>query len=76
MSRLILLFAVIAIVYWLLKSYRRSAAASSQDKPPVSEDMVRCVQCGVHLPKSESILASGKFYCSDEHRRAHTDLAK
>jgi uncharacterized protein len=34
--------------------------------------MVRCVQCGVHLPKSESILAGGNYYCSDAHRREHT----
>jgi hypothetical protein len=24
------------------------------------------------LPKSESILAGGNFYCSDAHRREHT----
>lgn len=33
------------------------------------EDMVRCARCGVHLPRSESILSGGEFYCSEEHRR-------
>jgi uncharacterized protein len=70
MSRLLFIFAVIAVVYWLLKSYGKQSAR--QDTPAAtSEDMVRCTRCGVHLPKSESILAGGKFYCSDAHRREH-----
>ena len=68
MSRLLLLIAIAAVVYLLLKSYRRS--------PPVrrgtaAEDMVRCAYCGVHLPKSEGILSGGKFFCSIEHRDAY-----
>lgn len=70
MSRLLLLLAVIIVVYLLLKSYRRQAP--KQDVSASAEEMVRCAQCGVHLPKSESILASGNFYCSDAHRREHT----
>lgn len=67
MSRLLFIFAVIAVVYWLLKSYGKQSP--KQDSKATSEDMVRCAQCGVHLPKSESILAGGKFYCCDAHRR-------
>jgi uncharacterized protein len=69
MSRLLFFLAVIIVVYLLLKSYRRKAP--KQDVPTSAEEMVRCVQCGVHLPKSESILAGGKFFCSEEHRREH-----
>lgn len=75
MSRLILLVAGIVVVYWLLKSYRRSASVK-QDQPVAAEDMVRCSHCGVHLPKSESILAGGKYFCSEVHRRAHTNSSK
>lgn len=70
MSRLLFLLAVAIVVYLLLRSYRRQSPR--QDAPASAEEMVRCVQCGVHLPKSESILAGGNFYCSDAHRRAHT----
>jgi uncharacterized protein len=70
MSRLLFLLAVIVVVYLLLRSYRRQEL--KQDVSSSAEDMVRCVQCGVHLPKSESILAGGHFYCSDAHRREHT----
>jgi uncharacterized protein len=31
--------------------------------------MVRCAQCGVHLPRSEGVAAGGDFFCSEEHRR-------
>jgi len=71
MGRLIFLIAVVAVVYWLLKSYLRQP--SQKAAPETSEDMVRCSQCGVHLPKSESILAGGNFYCSEEHRREHKE---
>lgn len=71
MSRLLFLLAVIVVVYLLLKSFRRSAP--KQDVPPAPvEEMVRCAKCGVHLPKSESILAGGNFYCSDAHRIEHS----
>ncbi len=67
MSRLLLLFVIAAAVYLLLRSFRRNEPL--QDNPSV-EDMVRCVHCGVHLPKSESILSGGNFFCCAEHREA------
>ncbi len=70
MSRLLFLLAVIIVVYLLLKSYRKQPP--KQDVSTSAEEMVRCAQCGVHLPKSESILAGGNYYCSDAHRREHT----
>jgi len=70
MSRLLFMLAVIIIVYLLLRSMRMRAP--KREDTSSSEEMVRCAQCGVHLPKSESILAGGSFYCSDAHRREHT----
>jgi uncharacterized protein len=72
MSRLLFLLAVVVVVYLLLKSFRRQAPRQDASAPPPAEEMVRCAQCGVHLPKSESILAGGNYYCSDAHRRQHT----
>ncbi|MBU0622058.1 MAG: hypothetical protein KJ795_09435 [Gammaproteobacteria bacterium] len=70
MSRLLFLLAVIAVVFLLLRSFRKKAQ-QQQDEPAAAEEMVRCAQCGVHLPKSESIMAGGKFFCSDAHRIEH-----
>lgn len=77
MAKFLLLVVVIAGVVLLLKNYQRTIARQQQgDKaePPATggEDMVRCARCGVHLPKSESFLAQGKFFCSDEHRKLGT----
>ncbi len=71
MSRLLFLLAVVIVVYLLLKSYRKQPPKQDVSAPP-AEDMVRCAQCGVHLPRSESIMAGGNFYCSDAHRQQHT----
>ncbi len=81
MSRLLFLAVVIVVVYWLLKSYRKQLplgdSPKESDRGEVAsgqtEDMVRCVHCGVHLPKGESILAGGKFYCSKAHYNSHTE---
>ena len=69
MSRLLFLLVVIAAVYLLLKSYSERASGA----PPVdrTEDMVRCMYCGVHLPKSESVMVDGKHFCNDAHYRAY-----
>lgn len=79
MAKLLLLVAGFLLVYGLLKAYRRGLPKA--DSSPFSqrekgqgeggEDMVRCAHCGVHLPKSESILVHGAFFCSEEHRRLH-----
>ena len=70
MSRLIFLFAVAGLVYWLLKSYRKPL---SHKKEVVEEDMVQCAHCGVYLPRSESIAVAKKYYCSEAHRRAESE---
>lgn len=72
MSRLLFFAVIAAIVYWLLKSYRKQLPRD-EDVSVQAEDMVRCAHCGVHLPKQESFLASGEYYCSEAHRRAHYD---
>lgn len=70
-SRLLFLAAVAAVVYWLLKSYReRLPKDSPNENGSAAEDMVRCAHCGVHFPKSEGVLANGKYYCSEAHQRA------
>jgi uncharacterized protein len=68
MSRLFLLIAIAALVYLLVRTFRKSDVP--QDRSD-AEDMVRCVHCGVHLPKSEGILAGGQFFCGVEHRDAY-----
>jgi uncharacterized protein len=65
MSRLIFLVAVVAAVYLLLRSFRRSMPRKSSS---ATEDMVRCAQCGLHLPVHESVRSDGRDFCCAEHR--------
>lgn len=71
MSRLLLLVALAAVVFLLFKAFRRRAAKSQvqSGQEDQAEDMVRCSQCGVHLPKPEAIQVDGHYFCSESHRR-------
>lgn len=72
MAKILLVVLGLLLAYWILKSYRKRV---DKRKPPPAvgaEDMVCCAQCGVHLPRSESITTQGKFFCSAEHQRLHS----
>lgn len=74
MGKILLLLLGILLVYWVLRGYRRKL--SRDDAPKAArreEDMVRCAHCGVHLPRSESLVAADRNYCSAEHQRAAVD---
>lgn len=72
MAKLLLLILVFLLVYWILKGYRRRVERGGPRAPSAAgEDMVQCAQCGVHLPRGESITAQGRHFCSSEHQRAH-----
>ena len=72
MAKIILLVLGLLLAYWILKSYRRRADRRESQEPGAGpEDMVQCAQCGVHLPRSESITTQGSFYCCADHERAH-----
>ncbi|MBZ0092776.1 MAG: PP0621 family protein [Burkholderiales bacterium] len=70
MKLLFFLFLVL-LVYVLVFKKPQARPRPNFPGPGKGEDMVRCAQCGVHLPRSEGVLSQGEFYCSDEHRRQH-----
>lgn len=69
----LLLLAVAAwFIFSLLKRRRDVGVRGDKHATPLAdEDMVRCLQCGVHLPRSEAFLVGGEYFCCDEHRRLH-----
>jgi len=76
MSRLLVIVVIFIAIYLLLKYYRKQMPKKNvlgEDGSPHRENMVRCAHCGVHLPKGESLMVDQKHYCSEVHRRAHTD---
>jgi uncharacterized protein len=70
--KLILLLIGLVIVYVIVKAFKNKLdRPRGRSAPAKHEDMVRCVQCGVHLPRSESVMSGNLFYCSADHRRLH-----
>jgi uncharacterized protein len=72
LAKLIFLVLGLLLAYWILKSYRRKVDRKEPSSTEAGEeDMVRCAQCGLHLPRSESLAAGGKSFCGSEHQRLH-----
>jgi uncharacterized protein len=71
LGKLIFLVLAVVIVWAVLKSHGKSRSRGEPPRTPAAEDMVRCVHCGVHLPRSESHVSGGNFFCSEDHLRLH-----
>lgn len=70
MGKILLLLVVGFVVWAVVRAYRRSLERPSAKADPHSvEDMVKCAQCGVNLPRSEAIYSSGAFFCTPEHKQ-------
>ena len=63
--RLLFWVALIAAAFWLWRrlSQKRTAAKPQQTTLP----MVRCAQCGVHVPQVQALQSDDRWYCSREH---------
>ena len=73
--KFLIVIAVVVGVLWLLRSLRKPHLPPSPKSPeaaaPKNEEMVACVQCGVHLPRSEALPGRGGVFCGEAHRNAY-----
>jgi uncharacterized protein len=46
-------------------------AGAGSAPPQLADPLIRCAQCGVHTPRSESIVVAGERFCCAEHARRH-----
>jgi uncharacterized protein len=46
-------------------------ANAPQAQPQLAEPMIRCAECGVHAPKSDSVVVAGQPFCSAAHAQRH-----
>ena len=64
---------VLALLIWLIiRLYQRFKSLGKQDRsrnepPRPIENMVRCAQCGTHVPEQEALQQDGQYYCSRAH---------
>jgi uncharacterized protein len=62
----LLMLAVIFAGVWLWRS-RQPRAPGSPPAVAKPQDMVRCLQCGVHIANSEAVQGQRGAYCCQEH---------
>jgi uncharacterized protein len=79
-----LLWAVIIYLAWRWYTASRSSSSRSASSTEAgrtaqnssadggAESMVKCAQCGIHLPHSEAVHGTSALtFCSEEHQRLH-----
>lgn len=70
MGKILLLAIAIWLVITILKQYKKSVEKNEAASKAVSEDMVQCSKCGVHLPKSDSLLVNQQYFCCESHSQS------
>lgn len=70
----VLVTIALFVLIWLL----RNALGRLRGTPPQREAgrrgpqaMLACAQCGVHLPRDESLPGRGGVFCTEAHRAAY-----
>lgn len=75
--RYLLLVLFIVLIVWatrLLRRHERSRRPrdrSDGESHPAADDdrlIVACAQCGLHLPRNETLPGRGGVYCCEAHR--------
>lgn len=41
---------------------------AGDERAPTHDVILACAVCGLHVPASEAVFASGRVYCSEAHR--------
>jgi uncharacterized protein len=69
----LLRYAIWFLLGWLIFYFVKrllsppKAAPKAPHKPPIA-NMVRCAQCGLHVPQQEAIQNGDRYYCCKEHQ--------
>jgi uncharacterized protein len=66
---LLLVLAVLALLWGARRARPRSPEARTPPPPPAGpQAMLRCAECGMHLPVDEALPGKGGAFCSAAHR--------
>lgn len=66
--RILVLIAIGLLLYVIIGNLLRRSRPSSSNA--ISEKMVKCKHCGLHILEQEAIKKGGQYYCSSEHLEA------
>lgn len=64
--RLLFWIILIAAAFWLWRRLTRKRGSARKPEQPTLP-MVRCAQCGLHLPRDQALQARDHWYCSQAH---------
>lgn len=64
--RLLFWIAVIAAAIWLWRRFIRPTPDRG-NSTAAPAPMVRCAQCGVHVPRANALARDDHWYCSQAH---------
>lgn len=75
---LIRLLILAAIIYIIWRFYQRLRAEqrqrrAAQPPPSTAERMLKCPQCGLHVPEHEAFVHRGRGFCCQEHQRLYLE---
>lgn len=68
---IVLLLAVAVLLWWKHRQRGKRSEEAAPHRPREStgpEAMLRCAECGVHLPSSQVLPGRGGVFCCHEHR--------
>lgn len=73
MSRILFIIVLLVVGFLLIRSWQRRQSLKQQQTGKIKKNtrMVRCLQCGLHVPENEAISQGGKHFCSLEHATQH-----
>ncbi|PHR67097.1 PP0621 family protein [Alcanivorax sp.] len=68
--RLIIIAALIYLAWRVIKRLLAQARPTDSGNPQI---MVKCAQCGVHVPTPEAFSHNGLHFCTQEHQRQYLE---
>lgn len=66
MTRLLFWIILFGLAYWLWRKATRPQRPTPRAEEQ-AEPMVRCAQCGVHVPRASALQHEQRWYCSRAH---------
>ena len=71
--KFVLLAIAVLVLLWLLRGTLSRVRGSRTDTPSVGSPtaMLRCAQCGMHLPRDIALPGRGGVFCDAAHRAAY-----
>ncbi len=66
--RVIVLVAIVWLVYRMIKQWRAQTHSIKKNPADKIETIVKCSQCGVHIPENEAVIHDSHTFCSTAHK--------